>query len=58
MASEPPLAGLRVVEFLGLGPAPFASMLLADLGAEVLAVARPGGPRPALVDAAPTVAGC
>jgi alpha-methylacyl-CoA racemase len=55
MASEPPLAGLRVVEFLGLGPAPFASMLLADLGAEVLAVARPGAPRPALVDNRPVL---
>lgn len=48
MPSEPPLAGLRVVEFLGLGPAPFASMMLRDLGADVLAIARPGAPRPAL----------
>jgi alpha-methylacyl-CoA racemase len=46
----PPLAGLRVVEFLGLGPAPFGAMLLADLGADVLAVARPGTPHPALAD--------
>lgn len=37
-----PLEGIRVVEFLGLGPAPFGCMLLADLGAEVITVARPG----------------
>jgi alpha-methylacyl-CoA racemase len=38
-----PLAGLRVVELAGLGPAPFAAMLLADLGADVVRVDRPGG---------------
>jgi alpha-methylacyl-CoA racemase len=38
-----PLAGLRVVELAGIGPGPFAAMLLADLGAEVLRVERPGG---------------
>ncbi len=37
-----PLAGLRVLEFVGLGPAPFCAMVLADLGADVLRVARPG----------------
>jgi alpha-methylacyl-CoA racemase len=37
-----PLAGLRVVEIAGIGPAPFAAMVLADLGAEVLRVERPG----------------
>jgi alpha-methylacyl-CoA racemase len=36
-----PLAGLRVVEIAGLGPAPFAAMVLADLGAEVVRVDRP-----------------
>ena len=36
-----PLAGVRVVELAGLGPAPYACMLLADLGAEVLRVDRP-----------------
>jgi len=35
-----PLAGFRVVEMAGLGPAPFAAMLLADLGAEVIRVDR------------------
>ncbi|HUN93302.1 MAG TPA: CaiB/BaiF CoA-transferase family protein [Burkholderiaceae bacterium] len=39
-----PLAGLRVVEFTGLGPAPFATMLLSDLGADVLRIDRPGTP--------------
>ena len=36
-----PLQGVRVVELAGLGPAPYACMLLADLGAEVLRVDRP-----------------
>ncbi|HTT59461.1 MAG TPA: CaiB/BaiF CoA-transferase family protein [Acidimicrobiales bacterium] len=35
-----PLAGLRIVEFAGLGPAPYAAMLLADLGADVLRLER------------------
>jgi alpha-methylacyl-CoA racemase len=39
-----PLAGLRVVELAGIGPAPLACRLLADLGAEVLRVVRPGDP--------------
>src|SRR4051812_24633377 len=37
-----PLAGVRVLEFTGLAPAPFAGMLLADLGADVVRVDRPG----------------
>ncbi|MCE8008165.1 CaiB/BaiF CoA-transferase family protein [Aestuariivita sp.] len=37
-----PLTGVRVVEFAGLGPAPFACMMLADMGAEVVRIARPG----------------
>ena len=37
-----PLAGLKVLEFAGLGPAPFACMMLADLGADVLRVDRVG----------------
>jgi alpha-methylacyl-CoA racemase len=42
------LAGVRVVEFAGLGPAPFAGMMLADMGAEVVVIDRidaAGGPR-------------
>ncbi|MGZ5421318.1 MAG: CoA transferase, partial [Aeromicrobium sp.] len=38
-----PLAGVRVVELVGIGPGPFAAMLLADLGADVIRVDRPGG---------------
>ncbi len=37
-----PLAGLKVLEFAGLGPAPFACMVLADLGADVLRIDRAG----------------
>jgi alpha-methylacyl-CoA racemase len=36
-----PLAGIRVVEFAAIGPAPFCAMLLADLGAEILRIDRP-----------------
>ncbi|WP_298232141.1 CaiB/BaiF CoA-transferase family protein [uncultured Azohydromonas sp.] len=35
-----PLAGLRIVEFAGLGPCPFAGMLLADMGADVIVIER------------------
>ncbi len=38
-----PLAGVRVVELAGIGPGPFAAMMLADLGADVIRVDRPGG---------------
>ncbi len=37
-----PLHGLRVVELAGLGPGPHAAMVLADLGADVVRVDRPG----------------
>ena len=37
-----PLRGLRVVEVGGIGPGPFAAMLLADMGADVIRVDRPG----------------
>ncbi len=39
-ARQGPLKDLRVVEFSGIGPAPFGIMLLADLGAEVLRIER------------------
>lgn len=39
-----PLASLRVVEFSGLGPAPLAGQLLADLGARVTTIDRAVGP--------------
>lgn len=38
-----PLHGVRVVEVAAMGPAPFCGMLLADLGADVLRIDRPGG---------------
>ena len=38
-----PLHGLRVLELAGIGPGPYACMLLADLGADVLRVNRPSG---------------
>jgi alpha-methylacyl-CoA racemase len=41
-----PLSGVRIIEFAGIGPAPFAAMLLADMGAEILRVDRPGGADP------------
>jgi alpha-methylacyl-CoA racemase len=37
-----PLAGLSIVEFEGIGPGPLAGRMLADLGADVVAIARPG----------------
>lgn len=36
------LSGIRVVEFGGIGPGPFAAMLLADHGADVIRIERPG----------------
>jgi alpha-methylacyl-CoA racemase len=44
-----PLAGLRVIEMVGLGPCPFAAMMLADMGAEVIRIDRKadsGAPNP------------
>ena len=37
-----PLTGVRIVEFAGIGPGPFACMLLADMGAEVVTLDRVG----------------
>jgi alpha-methylacyl-CoA racemase len=39
-----PLAGIRVVEMVGLGPCPFAAMMLADMGAEVIRIDRKTSP--------------
>lgn len=39
-----PLAGIRIVELAGIGPAPMCAMLLADLGATVLRIDRPDPP--------------
>jgi alpha-methylacyl-CoA racemase len=37
-----PLSGVRVVEIAGIGPGPFAAMMLADMGADVIRVDRAG----------------
>lgn len=45
------LAGIRIIEFAGIGPGPFCAMMLADHGAEVIRIDRPGArldPRDAL----------
>ncbi len=38
------LEGIRIIEIEGLGPGPFASMMLADLGADVIVVHRHSQP--------------
>jgi alpha-methylacyl-CoA racemase len=38
-----PLRGTRIIEIAGLGPGPFAAMVLSDMGADVIRVERPGG---------------
>ena len=40
--AQGPLNGIRIVEIAGLGPTPFAAMTLADMGAEIVRVDRPG----------------
>ena len=40
--AQGPLRGVKVIEFVGLGPAPFCAMLLSDLGADVIRIDRPG----------------
>ncbi len=41
-----PLKGIKIIEMVGLGPGPFAGMLLADMGAEVVMIERPGSSVP------------
>ena len=41
-----PLTGTRVVEFAGIGPGPFAAMLLSDMGAQIIRIDRKGGRTP------------
>src|SRR5437764_1279636 len=48
-----PLSDLRVLELAGIGPGPFAAMLLADMGADVIRISKPG--EPALLGSAPDV---
>ena len=42
--TQGPLHGLKVIELAGIGPGPYAAMLLADMGADVVRVERPGPP--------------
>ncbi len=42
MIGHGPLRGIRIVEFFGIGPGPFAAMMLGDMGAEVVSLVRPG----------------
>jgi len=42
MTASGPLAGVRIIELAGIGPGPFAAMLLSDMGAEVVRVDRAG----------------
>jgi alpha-methylacyl-CoA racemase len=48
-----PLEGVKVVELAGLGPGPFAAMMLADMGADVIKVDRAGAARGGNPDAPP-----
>lgn len=48
MTGHGPLHGVRIIELAGIGPGPYAAMLLADLGAEVVRVERPGPPASAV----------
>jgi alpha-methylacyl-CoA racemase len=41
-----PLHGIKIVEFAGIGPGPFAAMLFSDMGAEVIRIDRKGGRSP------------
>ncbi|MCR9157203.1 MAG: CoA transferase [Rhodobacteraceae bacterium] len=51
MPKDGPLTGIRIVEVEGIGPGPFAAMMLADLGADVIVVHRPrSGPVVGLKD--------
>ncbi len=38
-----PLTGVRILELAGIGPGPFCGMMLADMGADVIRIDRPGG---------------
>jgi len=53
--NQGPLAGVKVIELAGIGPAPYACMLLADLGAEVLRLERPTGSMSTLLGAYDTL---
>ncbi len=48
--AQGPLAGLKIVEFAGIGPGPFCGMLLSDLGADVVRIDRKGHGRASPAD--------
>jgi alpha-methylacyl-CoA racemase len=50
MKREGCLAGLKIIEIAGIGPAPFCAMMLADHGAEVIRIVPPGADRLGLID--------
>lgn len=45
-ARSGPLSGVRIVEFEGIGPVPLAAMILADMGADIVRLGRPGSQDP------------
>jgi alpha-methylacyl-CoA racemase len=49
-AKSGPLSGVKVIELAGIGPGPYAGQLLADMGADVIVIDRPGGGMPKAVD--------
>ena len=50
MTAQGPLAGVKVIEFAGIGPGPFCGMLLSDLGADVVRIDRKGQGRSSPAD--------
>ena len=53
-----PLNGYRIIEIAGIGPGPFAAMLLADMGAEVIRVDRAQAVRDGAADDSTRAATC
>ena len=49
-AQTGPLSGIKVIELAGIGPGPYAGQLLADMGADVVVIDRPGGGMPKAID--------
>jgi alpha-methylacyl-CoA racemase len=54
-AKQGSLAGLKIIEIAGIGPAPFCAMMLADHGAEVIRISPPGADRAGMFDPAKDV---
>ena len=44
------LSGYKVIELAGIGPAPMGGMILADMGAEVIRIERPGAADPKVAE--------